>query len=104
MRVRPYPPWPRLRFLKNKCQENVDECYGYSFKPEQRRTGKRPDEAQDTNDHLIECLGYWAMSFPETRRHAQRRVQTLPCHEITGVPMANYVDLGTLVRAIAGGR
>jgi phage terminase large subunit-like protein len=104
MRVRPHPPWSRLRFLKNKCQENVDECYGYSFKPEQRRTGKRPDEAQDTNDHLIECLGYWAMSFPETRRHAQRRVQTLPCHEITGVPMANYVDLGTLVRAIAGGR
>ena len=104
MRVRAHPPWSRLRFLKSKCQEAVDEWYGYSFKPEQRRTGKRPDEEQDTNDHLIECAGYWAMSFPETRRHAPKRAQALPCHPVTGMPMANYVDLGSLVHALSGAR
>lgn len=100
LKVRPHPPWPRLRFLKGKCPEAVDEWYGFSWKPEHKRTGKRPDEAQDTNDHLIECAGYWAMSFPETRRRAPMRVQALPRHPITNMPMANYVDLRTLTDAL----
>ena len=42
------------------------------------------------------------MSFPETRRRAASRARALPVHPVTGMPMANYVDVRTLVRALEG--
>jgi len=98
-RVREFPPWPRLRFLKGHTPELVDEVYGYSWKGETARTGKSPDETVDINDDLMDDLGYWAMSFPEPVRR-NRQVRSLPCHPVTGVPMSNFVDIRGLRNAL----
>jgi len=96
-KVREHPAWPRLRFLKNHCQECVDELYGYSWQPENRRTGKRPDETVDVNDHLVDDLRYWGTSFPEPQPARTGRIQPMARHPVTGVPMPNYVNMSQLV-------
>ncbi len=98
-KLREFPAWPRLRFLKGYCQELVDETYGYSWKGETARTGKSPDETVDINDDLMDCMRYWGMSFPEPVRR-KRQVMTLPRHPITGVPMPNFVDVRALSLAL----
>ena len=96
---REHPGWPQLRFLKNQCHECVDELYGYAWKPENDRTGKRPDETIDYNDHLVDDLRYWAMSWPERQRQ-RRRTMPMPRHPVTGVPMPNFVDVRRLAHAL----
>lgn len=99
LKAREQPPWPRIRMLKNQCPEAVDEFYGYSWKPENDRTGKRPDETIDYNDHLMDDFRYWGMSWPGAPRKP-RRVQPLPRHPITGVPLPNFVDVRRLQDAL----
>jgi hypothetical protein len=79
--------WPRLRFLKGRMPQTVNEVLGYCWTPENQRTGKGGDKDMDVDDHCMDALRYFAASCPLTKVRAESDIVRRAVDPLTGMPL-----------------